>query len=133
MNSKNSNERLPDSELLVMQIIWQSKKEVGTGRIVELVCEQRNWSRSTVQVLLTRLEERGFIEVKKKGRLNYYVPIVKEEAYLTQETKTFLEQFYGNSYKRLIATLVQDEEITDNDINDIIQMIKKAKEGEEVE
>lgn len=124
-----NNERLPESELLVMQIIWQSKEDIGTGRIVELVCEQKDWSRSTVQVLLTRLEERGFVEIKKKGRLNYYVPLVQEEEYLSRETRSFMEQFYGNSYKKLIASLVQEQEITDQDMEDIMQIIKDAKGG----
>lgn len=124
-----NNERLPESELLVMQIIWQSKEDIGTGRIVELVCEQKDWSRSTVQVLLTRLEERGFVEIKKKGRLNYYVPLVKEDEYLSRETRSFMEQFYGNSYKKLIASLVQEQEITDQDMEDIMQIIKDAKGG----
>lgn len=133
MNHKENYERLPDSELLVMQIIWQTGVSIGTGRIVELVCEQKSWSRSTVQVLLARLEERGFIEIKKKGRLKYYIPLIKEEEYLSKETKTFLEQFYSNSYKKLIASLVQDQTITEKDIDDIIHIIKDAKEGEKVE
>ena len=133
MSQKESYERLPDSELLVMQIIWHSKKEIGTGRIVELVCEQKNWSRSTVQVLLTRLEERGFVKIIKKGRFNYYVPLIEEEEYLSKETKTFVEQFYGNSYKKLIAALVQNQDFTDTDMNDMIRIIKEAKEDGENE
>lgn len=129
MNQKDNYERLPDSELLVMQMIWQSNELIGTGRVVELVCEQRDWSRSTVQVLLTRLEERGFIEIRKKGRLKYYVPLVMESEYLKKETKTFLEQFYSNSYKKLIASVVEDQAITETDIEDIVKIIKAAKEG----
>jgi len=131
MDYNENYERLPDSELLVMQIIWQSKKAIGTGKIVELVCEQKNWSRSTVQVLLARLEERGFVEILKRGRLNYYVPLIKEEDYLSKETKNFLGQFYENSYKKLIASLAQNQEITEEDIDDIIQIIKDAKGGGE--
>ncbi|MDF2513425.1 MAG: blaI [Herbinix sp.] len=130
MSEKDNYERLPDSELLIMQIIWKSGELIGTGRIVELVCEQKNWSRSTVQVLLSRLEERGFIEIKKKGRLKFYESLVTEEDYLSKETKTFLEQFYSNSYKKLIASLVENQTITKNDIDDIIQIIKDAKGDE---
>ncbi len=133
MNDKEKYERLPDSELLVMQIIWKFKASIGTGRIVELVCEQKNWTRSTVQVLLSRLEERGFLEIKKKGRLKFYEPLVTEEEYLSKETKTFLEQFYSNSYKKLIASLVESQTITEHDIGDIIQIIKDAKGDERVE
>lgn len=133
MSDRNNYERLPDSELLVMQMIWKSGESIGTGRIVELVCEQRNWSRSTVQVLLSRLEERGFLEIKKKGRLKFYEPLVTEEEYLSKETKTFLEQFYSNSYKKLIASLVENQTISENDIDDIIQIIKDAKGDDKID
>lgn len=133
MNDKDSYERLPDSELLIMKIIWQSGIPIGTGRIVELVCEQKNWSRSTVQVLLSRLVERGFIEMKKKGRFKFYDPLIKEDEYLSKETKTFMEQFYSNSYKKLIASLVENRTITEKDIDDIVQIIKEAKGDEKVE
>ncbi len=133
MNDKDSYERLPDSELLIMKIIWQSGVPIGTGRIVELVCEQKNWSRSTVQVLLSRLVERGFIEMQKKGRFKFYDPLIKEDEYLSKETKTFMEQFYSNSYKKLIASLVENRTITERDIDDIVQIIKEAKGDEKVE
>ncbi len=133
MNDKDSYERLPDSELLIMKIIWQSGIPIGTGRIVELVCEQKNWSRSTVQVLLSRLVERGFIEMKKKGRFKFYNPLIKEDEYLSKETKTFMEQLYSNSYKKLITSLVENRTITEKDIDDIVQIIKEAKGDEKVE
>jgi predicted transcriptional regulator len=130
MGSQESYERLPDSELLIMKVIWEAKDPIGTGRIVELVNEQKDWSRSTIQVLLARLEERGFIEYQKKGRLKFFVPTIKEEDYLAKETKTFLEQFYSSSYKKLIASLVQDQTMTDKDMDDIIQIISDAKRGD---
>lgn len=126
-------ERLPDSELLVMKIIWNAGEPIGTGRIVELLSEQKDWSRSTIQVLLARLEERGFVNIQKKGRFKYYVPIVKENDYLTKETKTFMELFYNNSYQKLIASLVKEESMTENDLDEIMQLIKKAKRGEDIE
>lgn len=133
MTNKDYYDRLPDSELIVMQMIWQSETPIGTGRIVELVCEQKDWSRSTVQVLLARLEERGYLKIKKNGRLKFYEPLVTEEDYLSKETKTFLEQFYSSSYKKLIASLVENQTITEGDIDDIIQIIKDAKGGEKGE
>ncbi len=129
--NSNSIERLPDSELNVMKVIWNSKEPIGTGKIIEVLMEAKNWSRSTVQVLLSRLEERKFIECRKKGRLKYYIPLIEEEVYCSKETKTFLEHFYNNSYKKLIASLVQDNTICEEDIDDIIRIIKKG--GDNIE
>lgn len=122
--------KLPDSELYIMQTLWNTTTPVGTGKIVELITKSRDWSRSTIQVLLSRLEERGFIKIEKKGRLKYYSPIIKEEDYLSGETKSFLKHFYNNSYKKLIASLVQDTRLTDEDYEELLTIIQNAKESE---
>ncbi|MGB8451215.1 MAG: BlaI/MecI/CopY family transcriptional regulator [Anaerocolumna sp.] len=64
---------------ITMKVIWNNQVPIGTGKIIEVLVEEKNWSRSTVQVLLSRLEERGFIECQKKGRLKYYIPLIEEE------------------------------------------------------
>lgn len=126
--STNSLEKLPDSELSVMKIIWNSKHPIGTGKIIEILSQEKDWSRSTIQVFLGRLEERGFIACQRNGRLKYYVPLIEEQVYRAKETKNFLEQFYKNSYKNLIASLVENNTINEEDIEDIIHIIKKGGE-----
>lgn len=127
---KKSIERLPDSELYVMNIIWKFKNPVGTGEIVQQLNKEKNWSRSTVQVLLARLEEKGFIQCQRQGRLKYYTSLIEEEIYRSKETKSFLEHFYNNSYKKLIASLAHTNKITDEDIEDIVHIIKEANKEE---
>lgn len=121
-------ERLPDSELTVMKAIWNAKKPVGTGYLVTELSKEKNWSRSTIQVLLTRLKEKGFLECKKNGRVMSFTPLIKEEFYCAHETKNFLDQFYNSSYKNLIATLVQEQTIKEEDLEEIISIIKNGGE-----
>lgn len=118
--------RLPESELNVMKVIWNSKEPIGTGRITEILSTEKNWSRSTVQVLLARLEERGFIMCQKTGRLKYYIPLIEEKVYCSRETKSFLDHFYNSSYKKLIASLVQNNTLDKDDIEEIIEIIKNG-------
>lgn len=118
-------ERLPDSELAVMRLIWEAREPVGTGYLAEILGKEKGWTRSTIQVLLARLEDKRFVSCQKEGRCKYYSPSVQEEVYRRAETKTFLEQFYNNSYKGLIAALVQEEELSEGDIQEIMNMIKK--------
>lgn len=126
MEKNESIERLPDSELSVMKIIWGSNEPIGTGKVVEILNQEKNWSRSTIQVLLARLEERGFIKCEKQNRYKYYSAIVEEEDYCSKETKTFLDHFFNNSYQKLIASLVQNQTIGEEDIEEIVQIIKEG-------
>lgn len=118
-------DRLPDSELAVMRLIWEAKEAVGTGYLAEILGSEKGWTRSTIQVLLARLEEKKFVLCRKEGRFKYYTPLVLEETYRKSETKTFLEQFYNNSYKGLIAALVQEEEMSEEDIQEIFEIVRK--------
>ncbi|WP_238483786.1 BlaI/MecI/CopY family transcriptional regulator [Anaerosporobacter faecicola] len=127
---KEENMKLPDSELFIMQTLWKAEPPVGTGKIVELITQSKDWSRSTIQVLLARLEERGFLRMEKQGRLKYYSPLVKEEDYRFKETHSFVKHFYHNSYKKLIASLVQDQHLSDEDYDELLTIIQQAKERE---
>lgn len=116
-------ERLPDSELAVMQVIWAEETPIGSGKVVQILEQERGWTRSTVQVLLKRLEEKGFLGCEREGRLKLYFPLVAREDYVSKETKTFLEHFYQNSYQGLIASLVKSETIREEDIDEIVSII----------
>lgn len=116
-------ERLPDSELAVMQVIWAEETPIGSGKVVQILEQERGWTRSTVQVLLRRLEEKGFLGCEREGRLKLYCPLVAREDYVFKETKTFLEHFYQNSYQGLIASLVKSETIREEDIDEIVSII----------
>lgn len=118
-------ERLPDSELAVMQVIWTEETPIGSGKVVQILEQERGWTRSTVQVLLKRLEEKGFLGCERNGRLKLYCPLVAREDYVSNETKTFLEHFYQNSYQGLIASLVKSEAIREEDIDEIVSIITK--------
>ena len=89
-------EKLPDSELSVMLILWSQPKSIKTSAILEMLNEDKDWTMSTLQTLLSRLQKRGFVDVKTEKRLHFYSPIISEDAYREQETKSFLQKFYGN-------------------------------------
>lgn len=119
-------ERLPDSELTVMMVLWREAEELGTGKITELLEQEKGWSRSTTQVLLSRLEEKKFIQCKKQGRLKYYRVLVEEKEYRMKETKKFVEHFYQDSYKNLVASLVETKALTKEDIQELADLIQKS-------
>lgn len=118
-------QRLPDAELDVMLVLWAAGTEMKTAAILAELNRTRDWSMSTLQALLARLSERGFVRAHTKGRLKYYSPAVSEETYRARETKTFLERFYKNSWKDLFASLVSTQHITAEDIQELEELIKQ--------
>lgn len=120
--------RLPDSELDVMLTLWREGQPMRTAQILEKSNQMfsHDWSISTLQVLLARLYDKGFLHMEKEGRKKVYSPNVSEEQYREMETKNFMERFFGNSYQGLVATLVQTHNIEEKDIEEIARIIRKA-------
>lgn len=120
-------EHLPDAELEVMGVLWQAREPLKTADIHKALEKEKNWSISTVHALLARLAERGFVSLEKKGRLKYYTPLVGKENYQKKETKTFLQKFYANSAKSLVATLVEEQAITPEEWLELSRMFQEEK------
>lgn len=118
---------LPDSELKVMKIIWNHKEKISTGVILAELKDKVTWKLSTLQVILSRLIEKGFIKNEKIGRINYYSPLIELSKYTKYETKNFINKMYDNSSKKLIASLIQgDDTLTDEDIEEIKNMLNRS-------
>ena len=118
---------LPDSELIVMRVIWESKKEMSTGEILSNIGKETNWKLSTLQIILSRLVEKGFLKSEKKGRFNYYLSLIDPYKYKKFATKNFIKKMYNNSGKKLIASLIdEDEMLSDEGIAEIKKMLNKG-------
>ncbi len=122
-----SEEHLPDAELEIMGVLWRSDEPMKTAGIHKALEKEKNWSISTVHALLARLTERGFVELEKRGRLKYYTPLVAKDNYQKKETKSFLQKFYQNSAKSLIATLVEEQAVTPEEWLELCRMFEEEK------
>jgi len=119
---------LPDSELKVMKIIWEKNKKMSTGEILSELKNEVDWKLSTLQVILSRLTDKGFLKNEKIGRINYYSSIVVFSNYTKNETKNFIKKMYDNSSKKLIAALIEgDDSLTEDDIKEIKNILNRSK------
>lgn len=110
---------LPNSELELMMILWEAKRPMTRVEIEEHLPQKRHLSKTTVLSFLSRLEEKGFVKVEKEGRSNCYIPLVKEEDYLRQESGSILKRLYGSSIKKFVAALYDGKELSREQIEDL--------------
>ena len=71
-------QKLPDTELKVMQAIWHIEPPASTSAVREELQKERPWNLSALQTLLGRLVRRGFLQTEKQGKSRYYTPLVTE-------------------------------------------------------
>ncbi|RHR10479.1 BlaI/MecI/CopY family transcriptional regulator [Pseudoflavonifractor sp. AF19-9AC] len=115
---------LPDAELEVMQALWAlDHYPAHTADIAQGL--SRDWKAPTLIKLLSRLEERGFVEGRKEGRANVYTPVVQREDYLAAESRSFLNRLHGGSLSSLVAALFPKARLTGEDIRRLEEILKQ--------
>lgn len=126
---KQHYKKLPDSELEIMRIIWQAGRPIHTGEIFQILDPKRSGRIQAVQMVLSRLGEKGFVRCEKNGRLNYYTPLVEEDKYRAQETARFIDKLYGSSPARLMAALVEGYGVSEEDLAELRNLLERGGEG----
>ncbi len=117
--------RLPDLELEAMLVIWSSGKVLNMGEIHQQLTAGKTRPYQVTQTVLSRLEDKGFVRREKRGRQNFFHPLVAERDYRERETSTFLEKLYGNSPARLVAALVESENINVDELAEIKRLLEQ--------
>lgn len=122
----NKIPRLPDAELEVMMIIWESESDVTSAYVMEKLTGKKSWTVTTVLNFLSRLIDRGFLSCKREGRINIYTPIIDEKTYIESESKSFLEKLHGNSIKNLVTSLLDSNSISTKDLQELKDFINDS-------
>lgn len=121
----NAKKRLPDGELSIMQIIWKEEPPVARSTIEQALGDEKQLAPSTIITFLTRLCEKGFLSLTRRGRTNYYTPLVSEREYLAQESRNILDRLYGGSLASF-ATALCDSGVSREDIEQLRDMLERG-------
>lgn len=119
-------QKLPDSELDLMLVLWRKSRYMTRSEIEEEIGRKKKLAPTTILTLLSRLEKKKFVRVRKEGRANSYRWLFSEREY--QEGKGILEKLYGNSLKNFVAALYHGRQIEDRELKELEDFLKKLNE-----
>ena len=122
---KRTIQKLPESELDLMIVLWKQKNDMSRSEIEKIVNQKKTLAPTTILTLLSTLEKTGFVSVNRDGNLNKYRWLVSQEEYQQKEGKGMLEKLYGNSVKNFVAALYQGREIDDEDLKELEGFLKE--------
>jgi len=119
--------RLPDAEFDIMKVVWVNEPPITTNIIMQQLGDERKWKAQTTISLLMRLVERGFLRTEKNGKERTFFPLISKEDYLRMETGNFAKHFHNGSFLNLVTTLYDDETLSDKDIDELYEWVKKRR------
>ena len=126
MAENNSMKPLTRAESELMNRLWdQSGQGMTINQLVELYTEPRP-ARTTVATLLKILEAKGYVEHRRvdgTGRTFVFSPLLTRERYVTCVLRDVKDTIFGSSVKKMLSFFVQNEDISDEDLCEILELI----------
>lgn len=124
MLRKKDFTKLPESELQIMQLIWDMDKngvkDIHAGALLNGYPDQiGHLALTTVLTLITRLQNKGFIRLEKHGRANCAIVLADENEYKRKAAADFVKTVYKNNTKGMISALYSDGILSDEDISEL--------------
>ena len=114
------------TETEILRLVWRLK-EATVQEVREQLPADRTLAYNTVQTLLSRLEQKGYVRHRDKGRAHVFSPRVEPQEVIKTTVREFLGRLFGGDPKPLVQFLAEDGKIDEEDIKRLRQLIDKRK------
>ena len=129
-----AEERITDAELEIMNELWRGDGPLTLAAIRSGLAGRLDWTGETVKTLLRRLCAKGAVGQERR-EVYYYRPLVSREDYECYRTGALIDQLYAGSARELVAALVSQERLGEEDVRELRALFDSLweKKGEERE
>ena len=117
--------KLAKREEQIMQVYW----DLGKAFIKEVIphLPEPKPHYNSVATMVKILEEKGFLDHDSVGNVYRYFPVISREDYQKHAMKDIVSQYFDNSYPRMLAFFAKEQKLTEKQLNEIVNIIKKEK------
>lgn len=117
---------LSDGEWKLMNLLWD-EEPMTMGRFVEAMKAETGWTKSTVNVMLKRLAEKGAVRIDTDGVKKLYYPLIRRDDAIRSEAKSTLKKIRMDRFGLLVSTMAQESELSQEEIDELIAILKGGK------
>lgn len=112
--------KLYDSELRLMELLWEhdgcTAKELSL-----LAAEAIGWNKNTTYTVLKKLVEKGAVGRGEPGFR--CTALIGRTEVAKEETEGLIRKLYGGSRKAFFAAFLQQERLSENELDELRAMI----------
>ena len=119
-------EKLTKQEEEIMQRIWQLG-QCAVKDIVALLPEPQP-PYTTIASVVQNLKRKDFVSQSRRGNTYIYEPAIVESDYKRKFMRGFVHDYFMGSFKDMVTFFAREENISPDDLKDIIREIEKGEE-----
>jgi BlaI family penicillinase repressor len=114
---------LSPAETEILRIVWELD-----GPTVQNVCDalpaHRDIAYATVQTLLRRLEKKGYLTHKVRGKAHVFHPEMEKKDVIGSVVQSFVDRLFGGDAVPLVQYLAENRDITKDDISRLQEILE---------
>lgn len=123
MIRRKSLSPLGETEMEVLQHVWQLRKAT-VADVQELILKKRKVAYTTIMTVMKKLADKGYLQYEKDGATYVYEPAQSKEAVQQNLIQHLVARAFNGSPAALIQTLVKNETLSENERDEIRQLIE---------
>lgn len=117
--------KLAKREEQIMQVFWDVEKAFIRDIIPLLPDPKPHYN--SVATIVKILEEKGFLGHEVVGNMFCYFSLVEREDYQKHVLKDVVSQYFNNSYPRMLAFFAKEQNLSEEELTEIVDLIKAKK------
>lgn len=115
---------LTDGELRLMRVLWQRGPST-VGAVVDALSGRRAPAYNTVLTMMRILEKKSYVLHRKEGRAFVFEALIDEANAQRSALRHMLDRFFDNSPGTLVLSLLQHEDVTDAELQQLRDRIRQ--------
>ena len=114
------------TESYILKYLWSRETPATFSEIMTHFNEEekKEWKKQTVNTFLTRLAQKGFLNIDKSGKRAIYIPSVSKKKYYEDYAQQIIEDSYEGSLKNFICAFTENHKLTSNEKEELLTYVR---------
>ncbi|MEM6692419.1 MAG: BlaI/MecI/CopY family transcriptional regulator [Planctomycetota bacterium] len=117
---------LTEAQREIMEVVWE-REEVTVTQVRDELAKRREVARNTIQTMIVRLEERGWLKHREKGRTFWYSANRPRTASLGAKVAQMVDRLFSGSPENMVTALMEYRGLSPEEADRIRKMIDEAE------
>lgn len=114
-------------QLSIMEVLW-TRGEATAQETWEAVCAQRSLAPTTVATILSRLERKGVVAHRRRGRQHIYRAEVSRAEVRRSKVRDLTESLFDGDAVALMSHLVRREDVNPAELEEMRRLLNEAQD-----
>ncbi|PAU95875.1 BlaI family transcriptional regulator [Aliifodinibius salipaludis] len=126
---KKSLTSLGETEMEVLNHVWDMG-EATVKQVRKRILEDREVAYTTIMTVMKNLADKDLLKYRKDGVTYVYSPAQKPESVRSNIITNLMKKAFKGSPKELVQALVNSDDLTSEDLNEIKSMIDNMEDNQ---